>query len=211
MHDDFPSRATRSEIEWPPRRGHRAHARRRRLDWRSVVGGTGRIIISLGMLLFGFVAYQLWGTGIQQARSQDKLQDKFAQVLQQGGTAITVAVPTATTSTTAAATTPGGTGSAADAPPTVLDETITASTAPRTPGPVKDGDPIARLIIPKIDVDQVVISGVKLSEELEKGPGHYPDTPLPGEVGNAAIAGHRSTFGAPSPGSTSSTRATRST
>ncbi len=161
-----------------------------------MVGGTGRIFISLGMLLFGFVAYQLWGTGIQQARSQDKLQDKFAQVLQQGGTATTVATSAAPSTSTSVGNTPSGSGSAAGAPPTVLDETITASSTPRSLGPVKEGEPIARLIIPKIDVDQVVISGVKLAD-LEKGPGHYPDTPMPGEIGNAAIAGHRSTNGAP--------------
>jgi sortase A len=33
--------------------------------------------------------------------------------------------------------------------------------------------------------------------DLKKGPGHYPDTPLPGQLGNSAIAGHRTTYGAP--------------
>jgi len=33
--------------------------------------------------------------------------------------------------------------------------------------------------------------------DLTKGPGHYPQTVLPGEQGNAAIAGHRTTYGAP--------------
>ena len=32
---------------------------------------------------------------------------------------------------------------------------------------------------------------------LRKGPGHYPETPLPGDPGTAAIAGHRTTYGAP--------------
>jgi sortase A len=35
------------------------------------------------------------------------------------------------------------------------------------------------------------------TEDLKKGPGHYPGTPLPGHAGNAAIAGHRTTYGAP--------------
>lgn len=34
-------------------------------------------------------------------------------------------------------------------------------------------------------------------DDLRKGPGHYPGTPLPGQPGNAAIAGHRTTYGAP--------------
>jgi sortase A len=33
--------------------------------------------------------------------------------------------------------------------------------------------------------------------DLRQGPGHYPQTPLPGEAGNAAIAGHRTTYSAP--------------
>ena len=33
--------------------------------------------------------------------------------------------------------------------------------------------------------------------DLRKGPGHYPYTPLPGERGTVAIAGHRTTYGAP--------------
>jgi sortase A len=41
-----------------------------------------------------------------------------------------------------------------------------------------------------------VIEGVTL-DDLKRGPGHYPDTPLPGQPGNAAIAGHRTTYGAP--------------
>jgi sortase A len=32
---------------------------------------------------------------------------------------------------------------------------------------------------------------------LRKGPGHYPETPLPGQPGTTAIAGHRTTYGAP--------------
>ena len=33
--------------------------------------------------------------------------------------------------------------------------------------------------------------------DLRRGPGHYPDTPLPGQRGTVAIAGHRTTYGAP--------------
>ncbi len=34
-------------------------------------------------------------------------------------------------------------------------------------------------------------------EDLKQGPGHYPDTPMPGQFGNSAIAGHRTTYGQP--------------
>ena len=58
------------------------------------------------------------------------------------------------------------------------------------------GEAIARIIIPSIDVDAIVVAGVDV-EDLRKGPGHYSTTPLPGQPGNAAIAGHRTTYGAP--------------
>ena len=58
------------------------------------------------------------------------------------------------------------------------------------------GDSIARIQIPSIGVDEYVVEGTDL-ESLRKGPGHYPETPLPGEPGTTAIAGHRTTYGAP--------------
>jgi sortase A len=45
-------------------------------------------------------------------------------------------------------------------------------------------------------VDQVVVEGTG-AEQLAAGPGHYPGTPLPGQPGNAGIAGHRTTHGRP--------------
>ena len=61
---------------------------------------------------------------------------------------------------------------------------------------VKVGQSLTRLKIPKIGVDVVVVEGTTPTA-LRAGAGHYPETPLPGEVGNVAIAGHRTTFGRP--------------
>ena len=47
-----------------------------------------------------------------------------------------------------------------------------------------------------LGVDKIVVAGVALSD-LRKGPGLYPFSALPGQIGNAAIAGHRTTYGAP--------------
>jgi sortase A len=58
------------------------------------------------------------------------------------------------------------------------------------------GDAIGRIQIRAIGVDEYVVEGTDL-ENLRKGPGHYPDTPLPGQHGTSAIAGHRTTYGAP--------------
>jgi sortase A len=58
------------------------------------------------------------------------------------------------------------------------------------------GDAIAKIELPTIHKTTYVVEGTDTGD-LRKGPGHYPDTPLPGEHGTVAIAGHRTTYGAP--------------
>lgn len=55
---------------------------------------------------------------------------------------------------------------------------------------IEDGTPVARLIIPRIRLDDIVLEGVG-SGPLNGGPGHYPASPLPGDPGNAVISAHR--------------------
>lgn len=62
--------------------------------------------------------------------------------------------------------------------------------------PIPDGDPVGIIRIPDIGVEKKIVEGVSVSD-LKLGPGHYPETPLPGQQGNASIAGHRTTYGAP--------------
>ena len=52
------------------------------------------------------------------------------------------------------------------------------------------GAPVARLVIPSLGLDEVVVEGVG-DAELRAGPGHLPGTPLPGAVGNAVLSAHR--------------------
>ncbi len=52
------------------------------------------------------------------------------------------------------------------------------------------GSPIARLVIPVLDLDEIVLEGVG-DEELNAGPGHLPGSVLPGERGNAIVSAHR--------------------
>ena len=133
------------------------------MDVRQAVGIVGRWCIYAGVLILAFVAYQLWGTGLVEARTQDRLRSDFLDALE-------------------------------------LDEAAPAapveSTPSTTPRPVPTGDAVAILRIPKIGVEKAVVEGVGV-EALKAGPGHYPTTPLPGQPGNAAIAGHRTTYGAP--------------
>ena len=58
------------------------------------------------------------------------------------------------------------------------------------------GEGLTRLRIPKMDLDVLVVEGTTPAA-LRAGAGHYVGTPLPGESGNVAIAGHRTTFGRP--------------
>jgi sortase A len=58
------------------------------------------------------------------------------------------------------------------------------------------GDAIGEIELPAIHKNAFVVQGTD-TESLRKGPGHYADTPLPGKHGTVAIAGHRTTHGAP--------------
>jgi sortase A len=120
---------------------------------RRAIGWLGQGMITLGVLILLFVAYQLWGTNLAEARSQDALKQDFKII-------------------------PG------DVDP---DKALP---------PSPDGEAVAVIKLPKIHVEKVVVEGVGVPD-LKKGPGHYPGTPMPGQPGNAAIAGHRTTYGAP--------------
>jgi sortase A len=211
-------RATRRARRWdrppPPK------------DWRWWVGGLGKVLIAAGLLLLGFVAYQLWGTGIETARAQRALENDFEEMLA-AAPAVTAppvpepaVVPDDTTPDAPETTT--APDEAIDDPNERADEadgssgTLTtpdASTGGTAAGfdggvaaavPLADqnipelthGDALARLQIPSIGVDDIVVAGVQ-PDDLKKGPGHFPETPLPGQLGNSAIAGHRTTYGQP--------------
>jgi sortase A len=78
----------------------------------------------------------------------------------------------------------------------------TVGTVPARPGEkvrsIPLGDGFALIYIPDFGTDYLftVVEGTG-ADELNKGPGHYVDTPLPGAVGNVAIAGHRVGKGSP--------------
>lgn len=61
---------------------------------------------------------------------------------------------------------------------------------------LKVGQPLGRIDIPKLDVDAVFVHGTRWAQDLSRGPGHYPETQLPGLGRTVAIAAHRTTFGA---------------
>lgn len=56
------------------------------------------------------------------------------------------------------------------------------------------GDAYAEMIIPRINLDMIVVQGTDTAS-LMKGPGHYPDSADPWDrTGRVAIAGHRTTY-----------------
>ncbi len=135
-----------------------------------VVGVVGKTLMAAGVLILLFVAYELWGTGLHEATAQRQLSGELEEVLSAAATSTTVATgPTST---------------------------LAPKTAPNTDIMPDIGEPVGRLEIPKIHVKKTFVQGADLVQ-LDRAPGHYPDTPFPGQKGNAAIAGHRTTYGAP--------------
>jgi sortase A len=67
-----------------------------------------------------------------------------------------------------------------------------SSTTAGHDGPL-EGSVVAQLAIPRLELESIVVEGVE-ARDLRLAPGHIPGTPLPGNAGNVAIAGHRDTF-----------------
>jgi sortase A len=64
-------------------------------------------------------------------------------------------------------------------------------------GTTQIGDPITRISIEAIGLKPTIVVEGTGTSALRAGAGHYPNTPLPGEAGNVALAGHRTTYGKP--------------
>ena len=126
----------------------------------------GRVILVAGVLVLLFIPYLLWGTGPITARAQSDLRQQFAAAQRTHHDQHALHPP------------PPGPSAPVVAPDIP---------APALGGPV--GDPVD-------PQDRPVDGGGRgdRPDQLRSGPGHYPGTPLPGEAGNVAIAGHRTTY-----------------
>jgi sortase A len=133
----------------------------------------GRVVLVTGILVLLFIPYLLWGTGLMTARSQADLRSQFV-VDQHLAGSVTTKPPTPPK--------PGAATGAPEVAPTIAPPAI--------------GGPVGIISIPKIGLSMMVVEGTD-EVRLQAGPGHYPGTPLPGQAGNAAIAGHRTTYLAP--------------
>ena len=170
----------------------RSSARRRLAGRTAIALGFGCALVACGVI--AYAAYQLWGTAGHERAVQAELRDAFE-----------AAAPAAAASASgdepgeASAAGPEPVADATDAPtPDALIEPLPGGVDPLVAGLQfpDDGQALARLEIPAIGVDKFVMRDVDV-ESLKVGPGHYGRTVRPGFDGNSAIAGHRTTYGAP--------------
>lgn len=134
---------------------------------RALARGLGELMVTLGVVVLLFLAWQLWWTDVTASRVQDQLTHQLQSSWQP---------PPHTGGTSAVPTTP------ADDPPLKLSDgkAFALIHIPRF------GKSYVRPIL----------QGVELPV-LDRGVGHYPDSADPGAVGNFAVAGHRVTYAKP--------------
>jgi sortase A len=131
--------------------------------------------VTLGLLILLFVAYQLWGTGIFTARAQESLKSDFKKAQEQyREDNPLVETPTSVPK--------GG--------PSTTVSPLRKGAPPPTP---PEGEVEGMINIPRIGLNMAFVEGTN-RDDLKKGPGHYDYTVPPGTLGNAAIAGHRTTY-----------------
>jgi sortase A len=71
------------------------------------------------------------------------------------------------------------------------------TTARRFDRRLKIGQPLGRIVVPRLKLNKVFVHGTRWREDLSRGPGHFRETEIPAIGQTVAIAGHRTTFGAP--------------
>jgi len=72
-----------------------------------------------------------------------------------------------------------------------------SAVAPFIAGAIPAGSPVALLRAPQVGLDDLVVVEGTTSAQMVLGPGHLPDSPLPGQVGQSILIGRSSTSGAP--------------
>lgn len=150
----------------------------------AVLLAVGKVMLALGLVLGGFVAYQFGVTSFFAQRAQADLRAGVS-----ARTSAAVTVPYEVVARPAA---PIPVPADLAAPPPILGHSATLVTEP-VPAP---GEVLGRIIAPAAGVDWAFVEGVDRTS-LRSGAGHMPDTALPGQPGNTVISGHRTTYGAP--------------
>lgn len=134
----------------------------------SVVGVLGELLITAGVFVLLFLGWQLWFNDIVAGGEQSER----AHTLTEEWLADVAPVE----------------------PAADWGEPIVA------PEPTKTATTFATLYVPRFggDYAKPIAQGIGTRTVLNPiGVGHYPGTQMPGEIGNFAIAAHRTTWGAP--------------
>ena len=149
---------------------------------------SGELLITLGVIVFLFIGYELWFTGIYTQHAQStlnhQLQAEWAKPLPAG--------PAPASSASAS---PGAISSAS---PGVGPSSVPAASPSPPVAVVLPGNAVGIIRIPRLGSKYgfAIVEGVS-TDDLKKGPGHYPGSAMPGGVGNFVISGHRTTYLAP--------------
>lgn len=171
-----------------------------------VIRTTGELLITAGLVILMFVGYVLYGTGVHTASAQNAAGDRLDALWSSG--AVLPGEGGGVLATSPEPGTPSNAPSGATDDPVIATPSGSVSPRPTAGGTVAPaagtsreipiGTGLARLRIPRFGAGYqwVIGEGVTYSF-LKDGPGHYPGTALPGEVGNFVVSGHRTTYGAP--------------
>jgi sortase A len=146
---------------------------------RRVVGVLGELLITCGLILLLFVAWELWWTNLEADRKQETA---TAQLARQFGDVVVPARPAAPAEREPGAAAQRDREEFGDPPPATLS---------------LEGSTFAIMYVPRLGENfaRPVTNGVGLDVLNNLGIGHYPSTQLPGEPGNFAVAAHRQTHG----------------
>ncbi len=136
------------------------------------------------------------GVGALVAVDLDNAPDTIASFNADSATTLAPATTAATTTTTTTTTTTSTTTTTTTTTTVALPQQLTEPIAPpQDQRGAENNPPLGRLAIPKIGLDSELHEGIRLTT-LDRGPGHWPGSAMPGQIGNVVVAGHRTSHGA---------------
>jgi sortase A len=107
----------------------------------------------------------------------------------------TTSTPTTTSTTTTSTSTTTTTTTTSTTVATLPLQMTQPIAPPRDVRAAENNPELGRIVIPKIGLDSELNEGIRLTT-LDRGPGHWPGTAMPGQIGNVVVAGHRTSHGA---------------
>ena len=186
----------------------------------NILTRAGRTFMSAGLILLLFVGYQLWGTGVLYGQAQAGLENSLQEATELAEESEVITEVLTQTTYIETISCPEGfelqgddvvqqcvsTTDVTEIVDVVITTEVTSSPydnfTSEQLAEVMDlayqpaGSAIAQIQAPDAGLNSIVVSSTDVGD-LRKGPGHYSDTSLLCQSGNSAVAGHRTTYGAP--------------